>query len=70
MNFWEFASGNPWLTFFLALLVALVAEEIVKTPYRAYKLSVRRKNIAQHGWPPAPLDADGDVIYPKKEGEE
>lgn len=70
MSIWEFASNSPWLAFFLALIAAISIETIVTCPLKAYKLYLRRKNISQHGWPTAPIDADGDVVLPKKEGNE
>ena len=53
MNIYQFMSDSPYLTFFLALIVAGVIKAAIKYPLR--HMSVRSK-----GWPPAHLDADGD----------
>lgn len=63
MNIWEFASNSPWLAFFLALIVA----SVLKSPFWALNRFFRSRNIAKHGWPTAPIDADGDVVYPDKD---
>jgi hypothetical protein len=44
-------AGNPWLVFFLAFLLLA----LVRTGLRHLTLLVR-------GWPPAGLDADGDML--------
>ncbi len=54
MTFWQFAHEHWFLTF-VSLCV------ILGVPHSAYKLRLRAKNIEKHGWPPTPLDADGDV---------
>lgn len=53
MNAYQFMSGSPYLTFFLALIVAGIIKAAIKYPLR--HMSVRNR-----GWPPAHLDADGD----------
>lgn len=67
MNIYEFMSKSPWLTFFLAFLLVHLIVKIVYLPINFYRNKSRRLNIAAHGWPTAPVDADGDVVYPKKE---
>lgn len=62
MNIYEFMSGSPWLTYFLAFLAAKFLILAIKTPFRAI-------NIRRHGWPPPHLDADGD-FKPEPEKEE
>lgn len=54
MNLYEFMSESPWLSFFLALLIANFVKVLVKTPFRAM-------NIRKHGWPPSHCDSDGDI---------
>lgn len=54
MSIYEFASNNPWLTFFLAILIIALLEVIWKVPFRAI-------SIWKHGWPPEHCDADGDL---------
>ena len=63
MSVYEFMSGNPWITFFLAL-IACEAVRIVL----AYCINrpLRHRNIKLHGWPPAHCDADGDFKKDKK----
>jgi hypothetical protein len=54
MNFWEFLSDSPFLSFFLfAILCQLVIS--------LYKIPFRHMNIKHSGWPPEHLDADGDL---------
>jgi len=64
MNVYQFMSDSPWLTFFLAAILAqaLVAI-IVNLPNRI----MRHANIRKHGYPPAHCDADGDFKPDKKE---
>lgn len=57
-NIYEFMSGSPWLTFFLALLVA----QVLVWPFRLVNRVIRHRNIVARGWPPEHLDADGDKI--------
>lgn len=35
-----------------------------KYPWLVLKRSIRSKDIQKHGWPTAPIDADGDVVTP------
>jgi hypothetical protein len=53
----KFASDNPWLTFFLAVLAAeVIIRVVVNLPNRI----LRHWNIRKHGYPPPHCDADGD----------
>jgi hypothetical protein len=61
MSSYEFASGNPWLTFFLAALILQAALVLVS---RLIRIAIVSKN----GWPPEHLDADGDPISSNEEG--
>lgn len=63
MTVWDFANNNPLTALILAYLIGAP----VRYAYRAYKMQLRAKNIALHGWPTAPMDADGDIVYPDKE---
>lgn len=67
---WTFATTNPGTT----LLIVAVLAWAVTRPFWfaawAYNRTLRARNIAAHGWPAAPIDADGDVVYPKKEDDE
>jgi len=60
MNIWEFASNSP----ITALILAYLLMAPVRYGFRAYNNRLRHKNILAHGWPPQPLDADGDVHLP------
>lgn len=56
-DFYKFAADNPWLTFFLAVvLVQGIAQVIIV----AINRPLRHWNIRKHGYPPAHCDADGD----------
>ena len=57
MNILEFMTTNPWLTFFLALILLGIIESIGK-----YLINrpLRHRNIRLHGYPPPHCDADGD----------
>lgn len=59
-----FASGSPWLAFFLAWLVLWFVARLLLAPFnlvfRCWSRWLRSRNIAARGWPPAHLDADGD----------
>jgi len=63
MTVWDFANGNP----IIALILAYILMSPVRYAFRAYNRRLRAKNIALHGWPTAPIDADGDVVYPECE---
>lgn len=63
-EFYAFASENPFLTFFLGVLV-LVAWS---GPWAVLRRVIRSIDIQTNGWPTAPLmDADGDIIHPPKD---
>lgn len=53
MNIFEFASGSPFLAFFLAIIIGDCIRIV-------YSRTMRHLNIRKHGWPPAHCDADGD----------
>lgn len=57
MTVYQFMGENPWLTFFLALIVA----EVVKLPFMLVNRLIRHRNIAAAGWPPFHLDGDGNT---------
>lgn len=61
MNAWEFASKDP----ITAIILAYLLMAPIRYAYRAYNRRLRHKNILAHGWPSAPMDADGDLIYPE-----
>jgi hypothetical protein len=53
MNIFEFASGSPFLSFFLLSCIC-------NTIYYIIKYIIRGFNIRKQGWPPEHCDADGD----------
>lgn len=57
MDIYQFMSGSPYLTFFLAIIVGkVIVRVLVHLPNRI----LRHRNIRKHGYPPAHCDADGD----------
>lgn len=64
---WEFASAHPVAAFFMLWVVAWAAVQPFRYAYLAYNRTLRSRHIAAHGWPTAPVDADGDVVYPDKD---
>lgn len=53
MNIYKFMSENPYLTFFLVLIIS---QSVVLLLNRI----MRHLNIWRHGYPTAHCDADGD----------
>ena len=53
MNIFEFASGSPWLFFFLCWITLQASSTIINRILRHW-------NIRKHGYPPVHCDADGD----------
>ncbi len=57
MTLYDFMSDSPYLTFFLALIIAaginFIFTMMINRP-------LRHMNIRKHGWPPEHCDADGD----------
>lgn len=64
MTIWDFASGSPYLATFIAFLVIMLIRSVSKTIVVGWSRWLRSRNIRVHGWPTAPVDADGDVVYP------
>lgn len=60
MNYLQFMSESPLLTFFLCLLVA-------KLIHVMWRLLLRCCMVRKQGWPPPHLDADGEF---KTEGDD
>jgi hypothetical protein len=58
-----FAGEHP----IVAVLVAWSIASVLKMPFWALNRFFRSRNIAKHGWPTAPVDADGDVVYPERD---
>lgn len=55
MSAYDFMTGSPWLTFFLAWIASALV-------FRLWNRTMRMVNIRKHGWPPAHCDADGDKV--------
>jgi len=57
---WTFAQSNPGYAFLIACVLAWALVYSLQFVFLAYNRRLRSKNIAAHGWPKAPFDADGD----------
>jgi len=57
VDIFKFMSESPYLTFFLAVIVA---EVIIRVAVNLPNRILRHWNIRKHGYPPAYCDADGD----------
>lgn len=64
---WDFATTNPGYTFLIVLAFCWAVRAPFEYSYKAYRRRLRSRDIAAHGWPTAPIDADGDVIYSEYE---
>ena len=60
MSFYDFAGAHPVLVFFLALLFVVLVGTVSSVVRSIFTRAIRHLNIRKAGWPPAPLDADGD----------
>lgn len=70
MSGWQFASDHPFAAFCMLWIVGWVISVIVTQPLRFWNRWLRHKNIAAHGWPEPPLDADGNVVHPPKDDDD
>jgi hypothetical protein len=59
----QFMSESPFLTFFLAFMVANML-------LKMWQILMRSLNIRLHGWPPPHCDADGDFKPEPEEKED
>jgi len=66
---WSFAAQNPGTFFFVALVAGWTVTRPFHYAFMAYNRTLRSRNIVAHGWPTAPVDADGDVVYPESDDE-
>lgn len=69
-GFWTFANANPFSAFLVVWVVCYALTRPFAYAFRAYNRTLRSRNIAAHGWPTAPIDADGDVIYPERDDDD
>lgn len=60
---WEFAGEH----YIVTILIVWSICSVLKMPFWALNRFFRSRNIAKHGWPTAPMDADGDLVYPDKD---
>lgn len=61
-DFYQFASQHPFLAFCMICAVYYT----IKLPFQLFIYCLRSRNIRAHGWPPVPMDADGDIHHPEK----
>jgi hypothetical protein len=52
--------------YIVTILIVWSIVGLLKMPFWALNRFFRSRNIRAHGWPTAPVDADGDVVYPEK----
>ena len=52
-----FAMAHPWMTFWLWLILGLWTLDTIRI---VTNRTLRHRNVALRGWPPAHLDVDGD----------
>jgi hypothetical protein len=55
---YQFMGEHPVVT----ILIVWAAAGVLKMPFWITNRYFRSKNIRAHGWPTAPMDADGDVV--------
>lgn len=65
----EFAQHQPLAAIIIVLIISYAATRPFAYGFQAYNRHLRSMNIRERGWPTAPIDADGDVVYPTQEGE-
>jgi hypothetical protein len=59
MSLLQFASENPWLSFFLSYIILHTLCWVINRILRTIKVLAR-------GWPTMPnMDADGDIVHQK-----
>lgn len=64
MGPWDYLNNNGFGLFICFIVGCVTLVKICNLPVTAYRLRLRAANISAHGWPPQPLDADGDVHLP------
>jgi hypothetical protein len=59
---WEFANRHEVVTLLIVVVLATAAVSPFFFAFVAYNQMLRSRNIVARGWPPAHLDADGDLV--------
>lgn len=58
----------------MTLLIVAVLATAAASPFffafLAYNQALRSRNIIARGWPPSPLNADGDIVTEEEEADE
>lgn len=65
MNMWDFFDQHwflAWCALWGVWPAAYVALILIGTVFRMWNRLMRAVNVAVRGWPPAHLDADGDIL--------
>ena len=65
----QFSQREPLAAIIIVLIICYAATRPFAYGFMAYNRRLRSMNIRAHGWPTAPIDADGDVVYPKDDGQ-
>lgn len=63
---WQFAQSNPGLFTVLWCVAAIAAVQVFHNIFRIWNRTLRSRNVQKNGWPTPPVDADGDIVYPKQ----
>ena len=66
----DFTAHNPVLAVFLFVATEVFTVVLTSLLFELVNGFLRSRNIAKHGWPTPPLDADGDVVRPEREESE
>ena len=67
---WEFANQHELVSLLIVAVLATAAASPFYFAFLAYKQTLRSRNIAAKGWPPLPLNADGDIVVLIKKADE
>ena len=67
---WQFANQHELVTLLIVAVLATGAASPFYFAFLAYNQTLRSRNIIARGWPPPPLDADGDLVSVTEEADE
>jgi hypothetical protein len=59
---WQFANQHALVTLLIVAILATAAASPFFFAFLAYNQTLRSRNIVARGWPPRPLNADGDIL--------